>query len=226
MKSVLVYGGDRGIGLEVADRFTDIGHQVAISTDLSAPEPYPRSSGNLESERVDKFFHEIETRFGPVEILIVSTEFSYEIQCMNIDSNDAIKAIDASITRMLRVIDRAAISMEDAGQGRVVIIHPGMPESNGKGRRSVYEEVFVDTHRSLVRQLAPDITVNVVIPGVASSAPTALEAPDPQLATKIPMQRRVQPADVAAAVTFFACDAAGYITGNVIRVDGGAAMGV
>ena len=130
----------------------------------------------------------------------------------------------------IRVARRACRSMMKARQGRLIFISSvvGLLGSAGQVNYAASKAGLVGVARSLARELGPrNITANVVAPGFVDTDMTAELSDDRKNAIlgSVPLGRYAQPAEIADVVAFLASDAASYITGAVIPVDGGLGMG-
>ncbi|MGH3909002.1 MAG: SDR family oxidoreductase, partial [Pseudonocardiaceae bacterium] len=140
------------------------------------------------------------------------------------------RVVDANLTGSYRVAKRAAKSMLRARWGRMVFISSVVGLSGGAGQvnYAASKAGLIGVARSIARELGSrSITANVVAPGYVDTDMTSElpEARREEILASIPLRRQASPEDVAAAVTFLASDAAGYITGAVLPVDGGLGMG-
>ena len=233
---VLVTGGARGIGLACARAFADAGNQVAI-TYRSAPPSGDDAVGLLcvtcdvtDTEQVAAAFTRIEEELGPVEVLISNAGITDDGLVLRMGDDSFSAVLDTNLTGGFRVAKRAIQKMMRARFGRIIFISSvvGSTGQAGQANYSASKAGLVGLARSLAREFASrSITVNVVAPGPITTEMTAALGEDRQTAITgaVPLGRFGSPQEVAATVAFLASDAAGYITGAVVPVDGGLGMG-
>lgn len=233
---VLVTGGNRGIGLACAQAFAASGHRVAITCRGDAPAELV-AAGVLavkcdvtDTASVDAAFAEIEQALGPVEILVSNAGITRDMLVLRMSEDDFTAVIDANLTGGFRVAKRAVKSMMKARFGRIVFVSSivGQAGQAGQANYAASKAGLTGLARSLAKEYASrGITVNVVAPGpIATDMLDALaDAQRDAMVAAVPVGRLGAPADVAAAITYLASDAAGYVTGIVLPVDGGMGMG-
>ncbi len=231
-RSVLVTGGNRGIGLAIASAFVERGDKVAV-THRGADVP----DGLLgvrcdvtDTDQVDAAFTEVENAHGPVEILVANAGITDDTLLMRMSEDQFTRVIDANLTGSYRVAKRATRAMLRARWGRIVFISSvvGLMGSPGQVNYAASKAGLVGMARSISRELGSrNITANVVAPGfVATDMTDALpDARKAEILAQVPLGRYASTDEVAAAVTFLASDDAAYITGAVLPVDGGLGMG-
>jgi 3-oxoacyl-(acyl-carrier-protein) reductase len=233
---VLVTGGNRGIGLACALAFAAAGHKVAITCRGAAPAEVT-DAGILavacdvtDTASVDAAFTEIEKALGPVEVLVSNAGITKDTLVLRMSDDDFSSVLDANLTGGFRVAKRAVKSMMKARFGRIVFMSSivGLVGQAGQANYAASKAGLHGLARSLAKEYASrGITVNVVAPGpIATDMLDALT--DDQrgaMLAAVPVGRLGTADDVASAVLFLAGDAAGYITGTVLPVDGGMAMG-
>ncbi|MCP2268280.1 beta-ketoacyl-ACP reductase [Actinokineospora diospyrosa] len=231
-RSVLVTGGNRGIGLAIARAFQAQGDKVAITHRGSgAPDGLLGVRCDVtDTEAVDAAFTEVEAAHGPVEVLIANAGITDDTLLMRMTEDQFTRVIDANLTGAWRVTKRATRAMLKARFGRIVYISSvvGLMGSPGQVNYAASKAALVGMARSIARELGSrDITANVVAPGfVATDMTDALtEDRKKQILATVPAGRYATVEEIAAAVTFLTSDAAGYITGAVLPVDGGLGMG-
>lgn len=229
---VLVTGGSKGIGRIIAETFRDAGYRVA-ATHRSGDVP----EGVLgvvcdvtEQSQVDAAFAIVEEELGPVEVLIANAGVTKDTLIARMSDEDWDSVIDTNLTGTFRVVRRAARPMTRGRFGRIILVSSvvGMLGSPGQVNYAASKSALVGFARSLTRELGSrNITCNVVAPGFIDTDMTAVlpEATIDGYKSRIPAGRLGQSSDVAAAALFLASDAAGYISGAVLPVDGGLGMG-
>ncbi|MER6978852.1 3-oxoacyl-[acyl-carrier-protein] reductase [Streptomyces carpinensis] len=231
-RSVLVTGGNRGIGLAIARAFADAGDQVAITYRSGEP-----PAGFLavrcditDPEQVEQAYKEIEAQQGPVEVLVANAGVTKDQLLMRMTEDDFASVLDTNLTGTFRVVKRANRGMLRAKKGRVVLISSvvGLLGSAGQANYAASKAGLVGFARSLARELGSrNITFNVVAPGFVDTDMTRALSDEQReaIVAQVPLGRYARPEEIAAAVRFLASDDASYITGAVIPVDGGLGMG-
>ncbi len=231
-RTVLVTGGNRGIGYAIAEEFVAAGHRVAV-TARSGEGP----AGTLtvkadvtDSASIDAAFTIIEAELGPVEVVVANAGITRDTLLMRMEEKDFTDVIDTNLTGAFRVTKRASKGMLKAKFGRIILVSSvvGLFGGAGQANYSSSKAGLVGFARSITRELGSrGITANVVAPGFIETDMTA-ELPEQQQADykkSIPAGRFAQPAEVAKAILWLASDDAAYISGAVIPVDGGLGMG-
>jgi len=234
-KVAFVTGGSRGIGLACAQRLAEAGHKVVIGS-RSKPDSIDPSMSWVEcdvtsGQSVDRAFETIEAETGSVSILVANAGISRDALLARTSEDDFSDLIDANLTGTFRVTKRAVRPMMRARWGRIILVSSIVAFTGGPGQ-SAYaasKSGLLGFGRSLGRELASrSITVNVVAPGAIDTDMLAA-APQQSIEATIaatPAGRAGTPAEVAAAVNFLASEESGYVTGTVLRVDGGLGMGI
>jgi 3-oxoacyl-[acyl-carrier protein] reductase len=232
VRTVLVTGGNRGIGKAIAEEFLAQGHRVAVTV-RSGNGP----TGSLsvvadvtDPASLDAAFAEIEEKLGPVEVLVANAGITRDTLLMRMTDEEFDEVIDTNLSGTFRVLKRATKGMIKAKFGRVIFIGSvvGLLGSAGQVNYSSSKSALVGMARSVTRELGGrGITANVVAPGFIETDMTAA-LPEEQIAEykrKIPAGRFAEPSEVAKVVAWLASDEASYISGAVIPVDGGLGMG-
>lgn len=231
-RTVLVTGGNRGIGSAIAREFADRGHRVAV-TARSGEGP----AGTLtvradvtDAESIDRAFDEIEAELGPVEVVVANAGITRDTLLMRMSEEDFTSVVDTNLTGAFRVVKRASKGMLKARFGRIVLISSvvGLYGSAGQVNYAASKAGLIGIARSLTRELGGrGITANVVAPGFIETDMTdALpEAQQAEYKRSIPAGRFATADEVAKVVAWLGGDDAGYISGAVIPVDGGLGMG-
>lgn len=231
-RTVLVTGGNRGIGKAIAEEFVRLGHRVAVTVRSGAgPDGTLSVKADMtDAASLDAAFAEIEEKLGPVEILVANAGITKDTLLMRMTDEEFEEVINTNLTGAFRVLRRATKGMIKAKYGRVVLIGSvvALLGSAGQVNYSASKSGLVGIARSLTRELAGrGITANVVAPGFIDTDMTAVlpEETVAQYKKNIPAGRFAQPEEVAKVVAWLASEDAGYISGAVIPVDGGLGMG-
>jgi len=232
-RPVLVTGGNRGIGLAVARELREAGHPVVVGC-RSGEAPEGLDAVRLDvtdTASVDAAFTEAEKIVGaPMGGLVANAGITRDQLLMRMSDDDLDAVLDTNLVGAIRCARRATKSLLRAKGGRIVLVSSvvGLYGSPGQVNYAASKAGLVGVARSLTRELGSRrITVNVVAPGYIDTAMTQ-ELPDDLKATYrgiIPAGRFGEPEEVAGVVRFLVSDAAGYVSGAVIPVDGGLGMG-
>ena len=231
---VLVTGGNRGIGLVTARSFAAAGHRVAV-TYRSAP---PADAAGLlcvpcdvaSTEQVDAAFATVEAELGPVEVAVANAGITRDGLVLRMSDPDFTDVLDTNLTGAFRVARRAVKTMMRARWGRIVLVSSvvGASGQAGQANYAAAKAGLLGLGRSLAREFATrNITVNVVAPGPIRTDMTDALTDDQRAAIgdAVPLGRFGEPEEVAAVIRFLASDAAAYVTGALVPVDGGLGMG-
>jgi 3-oxoacyl-[acyl-carrier protein] reductase len=241
MAVVFVTGGVRGIGAGCVSWFLANGDCVA-ATHRSADPPSAPSGADpdrylavrcdvRDPDQVEAAFVEIEQRWGPVEVLVANAGITKDSLMLRMSESSFLEVIDANLTGAFRVAKRAMAKMLRLHQGRIIFVSSvgafvGLP---GQANYAASKAGLVGMARAMAREVGSrNITVNVVAPGLVETDMTAelgrerVEA----MTSQVPLGRVGTVDDVARVVGFLASDAAAYMTGAVVPVDGGLGMGL
>ncbi len=231
-RSVLVTGGNRGIGLAIARSFAQAGDDVTITYRSGEP---PEGLAGVrcdvtDSESVDVAFTEVEAAQGPVEVLVANAGVTRDGLVLTMTDESFEAVVDANLTGTFRVVRRCAKSMLRAKWGRIVLVGSvvGLTGSGGQVNYAASKAGLVGMARSLARELGSrSITANVVAPGFVATDMTSSLGDDRTalILGQVPLGRLAEPSEIAGVVAWLASDASSYITGAVIPVDGGLGMG-
>ncbi|GAA3447300.1 beta-ketoacyl-ACP reductase [Planomonospora venezuelensis] len=231
-RSVLVTGGNRGIGLAIARELSQAGDAVAVTYRSGEPPEglFGVRCDVTSTADVDAAFEKAEAEHGPVEVLVANAGITKDTLLPMMKEETFTDVIDANLTGAYRVAKRATRGMLRLKRGRIVLISSvvAMLGSAGQSNYAASKAGMIGFARSAARELGSrGITVNVVAPGFVETDMTAAldEAYQEQIRKNIPLGRQATPEEIAKVVAFVAGPDAAYITGAVIPVDGGLGMG-
>jgi beta-ketoacyl ACP reductase len=232
-RTVLVTGGNRGIGLAIAQAFAANGDRVAVTHRGSGvPDGLFGVQCDVTSgEQVDAAFTAVEGELGPVQVLVSNAGMTDDTLLLRMSEESFAGVVDANLTGAYRVAKRAAQGMLRARRGRMIFISSvvafvGAP---GQANYASSKAGLVGLARSIARELGSrSITANVIAPGFIDTDMTAelTEARRTEVLNSVPLKRYGSADEIAGAALYLASDAASYVTGAVLPVDGGVAMGL
>ena len=232
-KTVLVTGGNRGIGLAIARDLLEAGHRVVVTTRSGqAPEGLPAVTCDVtDTASVDAAFTAAESILGgPVEVLVANAGVTQDQLLLRMSDEEFDQVLDTNLAGAFRCARRASRGMLRLKRGRMIFVSSvvGLYGSPGQANYAASKAGLVGLARSISRELGGRaITANVVAPGFVETDMTEALPDDRKAAylASIPAGRFAQPLEVARAVRYLASDDAAYLTGAVIPVDGGLGMG-
>jgi 3-oxoacyl-[acyl-carrier protein] reductase len=231
-RTVLITGGNRGIGYSLAEEFIAQGHRVAVTARSgSGPAGALTVIADVtDGESLDRAFAEVEEKLGSVEVLVANAGITRDTLVLRMSDDDFDAVVDTNLGGAFKVVKRALKGMLKAKFGRIVLISSvvGLYGSAGQVNYSASKSALVGMARSLTREVGSrGITANVVAPGFIETDMTAAlpEEQQAQYKANIPAGRFAAPSEVAKVVAWLAGDDAAYISGAVIPVDGGLGMG-
>ncbi|MFC8708933.1 MULTISPECIES: 3-oxoacyl-[acyl-carrier-protein] reductase [unclassified Streptomyces] len=236
-RSVLITGGNRGIGHATALSFADAGHKVAFTYRSGEAPADLVERGCLgvrcdvtDPEQIELAFKEVEAAHGPVEVLVANAGITRDGLLMRMPEEDFAAVLETNLVGAFRVAKRATRSMLRARHGRIVLISSAvaLKGETGQTNYAASKAGLIGFGRSLAREIGSrGITVNVVAPGLTATDMSAAldEARTKAILDQVPLGRIGRPEEIAATVAFLASDAAAYVTGAVLPVDGGISMG-
>jgi 3-oxoacyl-[acyl-carrier protein] reductase len=231
-RTVLVTGGNRGIGYAIAEEFVALGHRVAV-TARSGDGPAGALTVRADvtdGDGLDAAFAEIEEKLGPIEVVVANAGVTRDTLLLRMSDEDFTTVVDTNLSGSFRVVKRASKGMLKAKFGRIILVSSvvGLLGSAGQVNYSASKSGLIGLARSVTRELGSrGITANVVAPGFIETDMTA-ELPEQQQADykkSIPAGRFATAGEVAKVIAWLASDDAAYISGAVIPVDGGLGMG-
>jgi 3-oxoacyl-[acyl-carrier protein] reductase len=231
-RSVLVTGGNRGIGRAIAEAFVAQGDRVAVTTRSGGA---PEGSLDVRCDitdpaAVEAAFAEVEAAHGPVEVLVANAGITADGLLVRMSDDDWASVIDTNLTGSFRLAKRAVSKMMRTRRGRIIFISSvvGLLGSGGQVNYAASKAGLVGMARSIAREYGSrGITANVVAPGFVETdmTDTLSDELKAQYKAQVPLGRYASTDEIASAVTWLASDGAAYITGAVIPVDGGLGMG-
>ena len=228
---VLVTGGNRGIGLSIAESFRKQGDRVAVTVRGDAVEGFTSVRCDMtDAASIDAAVKQVEEELGPVEVLVANAGVTKDGLLLSMKEDDFAAVVDTNLVGAFRITKRVTRGMLKQRRGRIVLMSSvvAMLGSAGQTNYAAAKAGLIGFGRSLARELGSrGITVNVVAPGFVDTDMTAALGEERVVALKaqIPLGRTATPDEVAAVVRFPGSEEAAYVTGAVIPVDGGLGMG-
>ena len=231
-RTVLVTGGNRGIGFAIAEEFLSLGHRVAV-TARSGDGPAGALTVRADvtdGASLDAAFAEIEEKLGPIEVVVANAGMTRDTLLLRMSDEDFTTVVDTNLAGAFRVVKRASKGMLKAKFGRIILVSSvvGLLGSAGQVNYSASKSGLIGLARSVTRELGSrGITANVVAPGFIETDMTS-ELPEQTQADykkSIPAGRFATASEVAKVIAWLASDDTAYISGAVIPVDGGLGMG-
>ncbi|MFJ4828764.1 3-oxoacyl-ACP reductase FabG [Streptomyces sp. NPDC088747] len=237
-RSVLITGGNRGIGHATVRAFIGRGDRVAFthrtesaSFDLVHDGALPLYCDVTDPEQVESAFKEAEVDQGPVEVLVANAGITRDNLLLRMPEEDFAAVLDTNLTASYRLAKRATRSMLKAKRGGRIILVSSAVALRGEAGQTNYaasKAGLIGFGRSLAREIGSrGITVNIVAPGLTNTAMAAAlpEERVQKIIDDVPLGRIGNAEEIASAIAFLASEEASYITGAVIPVDGGISMG-
>jgi 3-oxoacyl-[acyl-carrier protein] reductase len=234
----LVTGSTRGIGNAIAKTLVDCNAKVAVAgrdaarakevaTAIGAANGYACDIADPDS--VEKLVADVEKELGSVDILVNNAGLTKDNLIMRLKNEDWDTVLDANLRGAFVAIRAASRGMMKRRWGRIINIASvvGLVGNKGQSNYAASKAGLIGLTKSVAKELASrNILANVVAPGFIETDMTAAMTPEARatLSGQIPLERLGTPGDIAGAVAFLASDAAAYITGQVIVVDGGMVM--
>lgn len=231
-KVALVTGGNRGIGLAIAQSLKSHGFRVVVTyRSGEAPAGFDAVKMDVtDSTSVDAGFAECESKFGIPEVVVCNAGVTKDGLVMRMSDDDFNEVINANLGGAFRTARRATKGLLKLKRGRLIFIGSvvGGIGSAGQVNYAASKSGLLGMARSFARELGSrGITANVIAPGFVETDMTAelTDARREEIAKAVPLQRFSSAAEIAEVVSFIASDSASYISGALIPVDGGLGMG-
>lgn len=231
-RRVLITGGNRGIGLAIARRFQQAGDTVAVTYRSEKP---PEDVQGIhcevtDTDSVDGAVSEFEALHGPVEVLVANAGITRDKLLVRMSDEDILDVLDTNLAGAFRLARRVSLPMMRARWGRMVFISSVVDHFGAAGQTNyaAAKSGLLGLARSLAWEYGSrQVTANVISPGLIDTDMTRglSDSRKSQLLAITPLGRVGQPDEVAHAVRFVASEEAGFITGALIPVGGGLAMG-
>jgi NAD(P)-dependent dehydrogenase (short-subunit alcohol dehydrogenase family) len=231
-RSVFVTGGNRGIGLGVAQRLSAAGHKVAV-THHSSPAPDGLFSVKCDvgdPASVAEAAAAAAAENGPIEILVAAAGITRDGLLLRMSDHDWDDVIDTNLRGSWAAAKAVMPGMARARFGRLLFVSSvvGMLGGPGQANYAASKAGLIGLARSLAREYAGrGVTCNVLAPGLVDTDMTAAlsDAQRDDIASQTPLKRAATVDEVAAVAEFLVSGAASYVTGAVVPVDGGLGMG-
>ncbi len=229
---VLITGASRGIGAAIAEHFVGAGDTVvALSRSGEAPAGVARALALdvADSSAVTETVKGAVADFGPLDVLVANAGITRDGLAMRMSDEQWRDVLSVNLDGAFYSARAALASMVRARRGSIIFIGSispfyGVP---GQANYAAAKAGLVGLARSLAREVASrGVTVNVVAPGFVDTDMTSELASKDEMLALVPAGRIGVPADIAGVVGFLAGPDARYVTGAVIPVDGGLAMGL
>jgi len=231
-RSVLITGGNRGIGLATAHAFAALGDHVAVTHHASEPPDglFAVKCDVGDPASVAEAVEAAGAAHGPVEVLVVSAGITRDGLLVRMSDRDWYDVVDTNLTGAWGAARAVLPAMMKARRGRIVFLASvvGWLGGAGQANYAASKAGLVGLARSIAREYGSrGITANVVAPGLVETDMTAAlsEKQRDDIVARTPLGRMASPDEVAGVVTWLAGDQASYVTGAVIPVDGGLGMG-
>ena len=228
----LVTGGNRGIGLAIAQSLSKAGHRVVITYRTGdAPSEFLAVKMDVtSSDSVEAAFNQIEEKWGTPEIIVANAGITKDGLVLRMSDKDFEDVVNANLTGAFRGARRSTKGLLKLKRGRLIFIGSvvGGVGAAGQVNYAASKSGLLGMARSFARELGSrGITANVVAPGFVETDMTATldEKRREEIAKSVPLGRVCSADEIAKVVTFVASPDAGYITGALIPVDGGLGMG-
>ena len=238
-RNALVTGSTRGIGRAIAESLSAAGARVAIvGRDKGRADEVAAAVGNgalgfacdvADVASVNAMIDGVEKTFGGIDILVNNAGITRDNLMLRLKDDDWNSVIDANLRGAFATIRAASRGMMKRRWGRIINISSvvGLTGNKGQTNYAASKAGLIGLTKSVAKEYATrGILANVVAPGFIETEMTAAMTPEARegMSRQIPLERLGSAGDIAGVVTFLASDFAGYITGQVLVVDGGLVM--
>jgi 3-oxoacyl-[acyl-carrier protein] reductase len=238
-KNALVTGSTRGIGRAVAQALADAGARVAVvgrdrAKASAIAEEVGRGAAGFgcdvsDTAQVAQLISDVEKEFGGIDILVNNAGLTRDNLVMRLKDEDWDEVLNANLRGAFAAIRAASRGMMKKRSGRIINMASvvGLNGNKGQANYAASKAGLIALTKSVAKELGSrNILVNAIAPGFIETEMTSAMTPEARAALNglIPLERLGKPEDIAAAVVFLASDAASYITGQVLVVDGGMVM--
>lgn len=240
-KVAVVTGGSRGIGRAICEAFCKNGADVAF-LDAGSMEVAEETVAYLSGfgtkvkayqcdisdfTKTSEVFKEIIAEFGTVDILVNNAGITRDKLLLAMKPEEFSSVIDINLVGAYNTVKQVYPVMIKKRSGKIINISSvsGIMGNAGQTNYSASKAGIIGFTKSVAKEVASrGVCCNAVAPGFVSTPMTTAFAENEALISSIPMQRFAKPEEIANLVLFLASDNANYITGEVIRIDGGLAM--
>ncbi|MEJ6626907.1 MAG: 3-oxoacyl-ACP reductase FabG [Actinomycetes bacterium] len=231
-KVALITGGNRGIGLAIAEKFKEDGYQVVVTyRSGNSPDGFEGVIMDVtDSESVNSGISSIEEKYGRIDVLVANAGITKDGLVMRMSDADFDSVMDTNLSGAFRVARACTRGMMKQRSGRMIFIGSvvGMLGSAGQVNYAATKSGLIGLARSFARELGSrGVTANVVAPGFVDTDMTSIldDARKAEIVAAVPLARFATAEEIAGVVAFLASPEGSYISGAVIPVDGGLGMG-
>ncbi len=240
-KAAVVTGASRGIGRAIAEMYAKNGASVAIlatgaESAAAAAAEIAAESGSVvrgyacdvtDADAVKAVFKQVIADFGTVDILVNNAGITRDKLMMSMKTDDFDSVIAVNLRGAFLCTKEVYPIFAKKRAGRIINMASvsGIMGNAGQANYSASKAGMIGMTKAIARELASrNVTCNAIAPGFVTTDMTTAFQEDEKILESIPLKRFASPEEIAALALFLASDAAGYITGEVIRIDGGMAM--